>query len=148
MATVAALTPSVVPKYDSPKYDRLRHCPPSVRILLEQARQRLLDAEYAARPVDRYTQAHLAALRAAAAVLVARARPRNRAQPTNAWALLTTVAPELAEWSTFFAAASATRAAAEAGVHRLVTARDADDLVRQAGEFLTLAGHAVTRTLR
>jgi hypothetical protein len=81
-------------------------------------------------------------------VLVARARPRNRAQPTSAWALLTTVAPELAEWSTFFAAASATRAAAEAGVHRLVTARDADDLVRQAGEFLTLAGHAATRTVR
>jgi hypothetical protein len=148
VATVAALTPSVVPKYDSPKYDRLRHCPPSVRILLEQARQRLLDAEYAARPVDRYAQAHLAALRAAAAVLAARARPRNRAQPTSAWALLTTVAPELAEWSRFFAAASATRAAAEAGVHRLVTARDADDLVRQAGEFLTLAGHAATRTVR
>jgi hypothetical protein len=107
-----------------------------VRILLEQARQGLLDAEYAARPVDRYAQAHLAALRAAAAVLAARTRPRRRARPTSAWVLLPAVAPELAEWSAFFAATSATRAAAEAGVHRLVTARDADDLVRQAGEFL------------
>jgi HEPN superfamily protein len=143
----AALTPSVVPRYDSTKY-RLSHCPPSVRILLTQARQRLLDAEYAAHPVDRYAQAYLAALRAAAAVLAARARPRNRAQPTSAWARLATVAPELAEWSTFFAAASASRAAAEAGAHRLVTGRDADDLVRQAGEFLTLAGHAAARTVR
>ncbi|HWR46339.1 MAG TPA: SAV_6107 family HEPN domain-containing protein [Pseudonocardiaceae bacterium] len=148
VAAVAALTPSVVPRYDSPKYDRLSHCPPSVRILLKQARQGLLDAEYAARPVDRYAQAHLAALRAAAAVLAARARPRNRAQPASAWALLATVAPELAEWSTFFAATSATRAAAEAGVHRLVTERNADDLVRQAGEFLTLARDAVARTSR
>jgi hypothetical protein len=29
-----------------------------------------------------------------------------------------------------------------------VTAREADDLVRQAGEFLTLAGHAAARTVR
>lgn len=148
MAAVVVLTPSVVPRYDSPKPDRVRYCPPSVRVLLKQARQGLLDAEYSARPVDRYAQAHLAALRAAAAVLAARARPRNRAQPTSAWTLLATVAPELAEWSTFFAATSATRAAAEAGAHRLVTARDADHLVRQVGEFLTLASHAVARTSR
>jgi len=148
--TVAALTTALVPLHDlpkcrGPKYERRGYRLPSVRILLEQARQGLLDAEYAAHPVDRYAQAHLAALRAAAAVLAARARPRNRAQPTSAWALLATVAPELAEWSAFFAASSATRAAAEAGVHRLVTARDADDLVRQAGEFLALARHAVAR---
>jgi hypothetical protein len=87
VATVAALTPSVVPKYDSPKYDRLRHCPPSVRILLEQARQRLLDAEYATRPVDRYAQAHLAALRATALssahALVGWAHLRGRDRATS-----------------------------------------------------------------
>ncbi|MGH3866269.1 MAG: SAV_6107 family HEPN domain-containing protein [Pseudonocardiaceae bacterium] len=148
VAAAAALTRSVVLRYDTPKLNRLSHRPPSVRILLTKARQGLLDAEYAARPVDRYAQAHLAALRAAAAVLAARARPRNRSQPTSAWTLLATVAPELAEWSTFFAATSATRAAAEAGAHRLVTDRDADDLVRQVGEFLTLASHAVARTSR
>lgn len=143
MAAVAALTPPVVLTYD-----RLSHCVLRVRMLLEQARQGLLDAEYAARPVDRYAQAHLAALRAASAVLAARGRPRNRAHPTSAWALLATVAPELADWSAFFAATSATRAAAEAGVHRLVTDRDADHLVRQAGEFLALAAHAAARTSR
>jgi SAV_6107-like HEPN len=148
VAAVAVLTPSVVPRYDSPKYDRLSRRPPSVRVLLKRARQELLDAEYAVYPVDRYAHAHLSALRAATAVLAARARPHNRARPTSAWALLATVAPELAEWSTFFASTSATRAAAEAGAHRLVTDRDADDLVRQAGEFLILAGHAAARTSR
>jgi len=166
VAAVAAPIQSVVPWYDSPpwpgnqpdnlfdnpsdnpEHDRANHCPPSVRLLLRQARQGLLNAEYAARPVDRYAQAHLAALRAAAAVLAARARPRRRAQPTSAWTLLARVAPELAEWSAFFAATSATRQAAEAGVDRLVTARTADDLVRQVGEFLTLASHVAARTLR
>lgn len=146
MAAVVALTPSVVPQCDSPKFDRRNDYPPSVRILLAQARRGLLDAEYSTRPVDRYVQAHRAALRAAAAVLAARARPRNHAQPTNAWALLAIVAPELGEWSTFFAATSATRAAAEAGAHRLVTDHDADDLIRQAREFLALVSHALART--
>jgi hypothetical protein len=119
-----------------------------VRALLEQARQGVLDAEYAERPVDRYAQAQLAALRAAAAVLAARARPRRRGRPINAWLLLPTVAPELAEWAEFFASTSATRAAAEAGVHRLVTGRDADDLVRHAGEFLAQVERALSRTSR
>jgi hypothetical protein len=58
------------------------------------------------------------------------------------------LAPELAEWSAFFAAISATRAAVEAGASRLVTARQADDLVRQAGTFLGLVERVVARTLR
>jgi hypothetical protein len=116
--------------------------------LIEQARQTLTDAEYATRPVERYAKAHLAALRAAAAVLAARARPRRRVAPTSAWTLLGTVAPELAEWAAFFAAASVTRAAAEAGVHRLVTSRDADDMVRQSGQFVSLARRSATRTFQ
>jgi hypothetical protein len=62
--------------------------------------------------------------------------------------LLAGVAPELAEWSAFFAATSATRAAAEAGVRRLVTSRDADDMVRQASQFLGLARRCLIRTVR
>ncbi|MQA17140.1 MAG: hypothetical protein GEV09_24310 [Pseudonocardiaceae bacterium] len=116
--------------------------------LLQQARQGLLEAEYAPRPAERYAGAHLAALRAAAAVLAARARPRRRSRPTSAWTLLSRVAPELAEWASFFAAGSATRVAAQAGVTRLVTPRDADDLVRQAGQFLVLAERATDGTGR
>ena len=55
----------------------------------------------------RYACAHVAALRAAAALLAARAQPGARpgaAPQKNAWVLLAEVAPELAEWAAFFAA--------------------------------------------
>lgn len=120
----------------------------SAMVLLEQSRHSLVDAECAADPADRYVGAHLAALRAAAAVLAARGRPRGRARPTSAWTLLPGVAPELAEWATFFAAGSATRIAAQAGVTRTVTSRDADDLVRQTGQFLVLVERVVGGTGR
>ena len=89
----------------------------------------------------RYACAHVAALRAAAALLAARAqpapRPRGRRQK-NAWVLLAEVAPELSEWAGFFAGGAAKRAAAEAGSTRAVTAREADDLVRDADRFLAV----------
>ena len=85
---------------------------------------------------ERYALAHLAALRAAAAVLAARTRPRSRqGRPMSAWRLLTDVAPELNEWSAFFAAGAAKRAAAEAG-RPVVSQREADDLIRDAEQFL------------
>ena len=93
----------------------------------------------------RYACAHVAALRAAAALLAARARPapaRRRPQK-NAWVLLAEVAPELAEWATFFAAGAAKRAAAEAGSTRAVTEREADDLVRDADRFLAVVEQAL-----
>jgi len=46
------------------------------------------------------------------------------------------VAPELTEWASFFAAGAAKRAAAEAGIPRVVTAREADDLLRAAEQFI------------
>lgn len=98
-----------------------------------------LSAAVAAHDVaTRYASAHVAALRAAAALLSARARPtagRRRSQ-RNAWVLLAEVAPEMGEWASFFAAGAAKRAAAEAGSVRAVSAREADDLVREADRFL------------
>ena len=93
----------------------------------------------------RYACAHVAALRAAAALLASRARPataRGRRQK-NAWVLLTEVAPELAEWAAFFAAGAGKRAAAEAGSSRAVTEREADDLVRDADRFLAVVEQAL-----
>ncbi len=93
----------------------------------------------------RYAFAHVAALRAAAALLAARARPtptRRRPQK-NAWVLLAEVAPELGEWATFFAAGAGKRAAAEAGSSRAVSEREADDLVRDADRFLGVVEHAL-----
>ena len=95
----------------------------------------------------RYALAHVAALRATAALLAARTSPvpaprRGRAQK-NAWVLLAEVAPELAEWAAFFSAGAAKRAAAEAGSQRAVTEREADDLVRDADRFLGLVEEAL-----
>lgn len=94
---------------------------------------------------ERYIAAHLAALRAAAAVLAARARPgighRTRGRPPTVWTLLAHVAPEMGEWAAFFAASARRRADAEAG--RAISAREADDLVRAAAAFTDL----VTTTL-
>jgi hypothetical protein len=93
----------------------------------------------------RYAAAHLAALRAAAALLAARARPAptRRHRITSVWVLLRAVAPELDEWAAFFAAAAGKRAAAEAGIPRVVTAREADDLLRAAEQFVTVVETAL-----
>jgi len=129
-----------LPTGDRPTSDRLRR---SAVELLAAARRCLAEAVTTGDPVDpaaaadRYALAHLAALRTAAAVLAVRARPsRTRAgRPRPVWRVLAVVAPELAEWSTLFAAGAATLAAARAGV-RAVSAREADDLLREAQAFL------------
>jgi hypothetical protein len=112
---------------------------------LATARQGIAEAVLAATPAERYAAAHLAALRAAAAVLAVRTRPavtraqqRARQRPRSAWVLLSEVAPELAEWAAFFAAGAGKRAAAEAGLAHAVTAREADDLLRDTQTFLAL----------
>ncbi|GAA1855743.1 SAV_6107 family HEPN domain-containing protein [Asanoa iriomotensis] len=108
--------------------------------LLAIARHGLAEAAQTRPDGLRYAAAHLAALRAAAAMLAARARPsptrRNRI--TSVWTLLVMVAPELDEWATYFAAGATKRAAAEAGIPRVVTAREADDLLRAAEQFVAV----------
>jgi len=88
----------------------------------------------------RYATAHVAALRAAAAVVAARARPvpGRRSKLTSVWDLLGFVAPELREWAAYFAASAGKRAAAEAGIPRVVTPHEADDLVRAAAAFIAV----------
>ena len=99
---------------------------------------------------QRYACAHVAALRATAALLAARAAPvqvpRRGRQQKNAWVLLAEIAPELSEWASFFAAGAAKRAAAESGSRRAVTEREADDLVRDADRFLGLVEESLGMT--
>ncbi len=106
--------------------------------LLHCAQESLQEAVAAHTPHERYAAAHLGALRAAAAVLAARAQvapgPR-RQRIRSAWDVLTEVAPEFGEWAIFFAAAAKKRASAQAGIP-CVTAREADDLVRDSQRFL------------
>ncbi|MEU5216139.1 SAV_6107 family HEPN domain-containing protein [Streptomyces sp. NPDC020807] len=115
---------------------------PPVLDLLDKARAGLAEAALLDRPHERYATAHLAALRAAAAVLAARAvpdtAPRHRQRIRSAWELLPRLAPELAEWSALFASGAARRARAEAGIASAATRREADDLLREAGRFLDL----------
>lgn len=119
--------------------------PPAALRLLAAARAALREAHRAESAPERYATAHLAALRAAAAVLAARARPsdaRSR-RPTSAWVLLAAVAPELGEWAGYFAAGADKRAAALAGLRSAVTGREADDLLRDAMTFLGLVENTV-----
>jgi SAV_6107-like HEPN len=113
---------------------------------LLRARSALAEAELAERPSDRYLAAHLTALRVVAIVLTHRARSgaaRPNGRPRNAWRMLAEVAPELAEWAAFFAATQAKRDAVRAGATSIVSAREADDLVRDVEAFLRLVERAV-----
>ncbi|MEU4678058.1 SAV_6107 family HEPN domain-containing protein [Micromonospora sp. NPDC023737] len=113
--------------------------------LLAVARHGLTEAGQTRPDGLRYAAAHLAALRAAAALLAARARPTptRRNQITSVWVLLSAVAPELDEWAGYFAAGAGKRAAAEAGIPRVVSAREADDLLRAAGQFVSVVETAL-----
>jgi hypothetical protein len=112
---------------------------------MESARQGLATADSEVSAGARYVAAHLAALRAAAAVVAAKAEPPStrRQRPQSVWALLPKVEPALAEWAAFFAAGAAKRAAAEAGLPRAVSMREADELLRDAETFVSLAEGAL-----
>ena len=114
--------------------------PATTHSYLARSAESLSEAIAATEVPARYAHAHVAALRAAAALLAARAHPEpaRRRPQRNAWVLLAEVAPELAEWARFFAAGAAKRAAAEAGSTRAVSEREADDLVRDADRFLAV----------
>jgi SAV_6107-like HEPN len=119
---------------------------PTVLNLIETARRGLAEAEGEGDPGTRYICAHLAALRAAAAIVAARGEPGTggrRRRPRSVWELLPQVEPTLAEWAAFFAASAAKRAAAEAGLPRAATAREAEDLLRDAGTFVSVAERAL-----
>ncbi|GHG03067.1 SAV_6107 family HEPN domain-containing protein [Streptomyces zaomyceticus] len=129
------------PASDIHPVPRRTAAPPAALDLLAKARAGLVEAAALDRPHERYAAAHLAALRAAAAVLAARARPetdRRRQRIRSAWELLAELAPELTEWSALFASGARRRARAEAGIAGAATRREADDLLRDSAQFLRL----------
>lgn len=107
--------------------------------LLDRSRESLIDARHEPGVDRRYQIAHLAALRAGAAVLAARSRPSARVRGmVTVWDLIPTLAPELSEWSGVFARCASRR-------EDRVTAREADDLVLDAERFLELVARSLTR---
>lgn len=111
---------------------------------LVDAQAALAAAEIAPSPAQRFVEAQLAAVRAAAAVVTVRGRRRTD-RTRDIWLLVSDLAPELQEWAAFFAATQAKRRAIGAGAVAVVTARDADDLTRSAAEFVALVGRWLAR---
>jgi hypothetical protein len=116
----------------------VRRPPISVAVLdlLERSRTTLEAACRTSDASERYRDAHLGALRAAAALVAARTAPTPRARPRSVWQVLPGSAPELGEWAAFFAACSAHRSVIDRGGH--ISVREADDLLRQAEMFLEI----------
>jgi hypothetical protein len=111
----------------------------SALALLAQAHSVLGDAARAIEPGERFRLAHLSALRTAAAVSAQRGRPAaTRRRLMSVWVLLERVAPEHADWASYFASGAPIRAAVEAGAVSAASPRTADDQLRAAAEFLTL----------
>jgi hypothetical protein len=122
--------------------------PATALTLLRAARRGLADAASEREPANRYVDAHLAALRAAAAILAARGEPGSgarRRKTRSVWDMLPQVEPALAEWAAFFAASAAKRAAAEAGLRRRMSASEADSLLHDANTFVAVAERALGR---
>ncbi|MEP6598877.1 MAG: SAV_6107 family HEPN domain-containing protein [Actinomycetota bacterium] len=111
----------------------------SALALFAQGRRALFEAYQASSSAERFRLAHLAALRAAAAVS-ARAipPPGSRRQLQSVWSLVASAAPDLATWAAYFAAGAADRAAVEAGATSAVSHGDADDQLRAADAFLDI----------
>ena len=129
---------------------RRHESPPPARhhpLLPRAGRESLREAITARDVPTRYACAHVAALGPRPPCWrPGPARRRGARRQKNAWVLLAEVAPELAEWATFFAAGAAKRAAAEAGSTRAVSEREADDLVRDADRFLAVESSRLLRS--
>ena len=115
--------------------------PASALELLTRSDAELVAAQLSTAPEEQFLHAHLAALRAGAALLQVTGRPARRPVPRTVWDMVAAVAPELGEWTSFFADGAATRSAVEAGrggvdairaERTLGAAEDFQDAVRAA----------------
>ncbi len=113
--------------------------PARVLDLLGRADAELLAAQFSSEPWERLSHAHLAALRAGAAVVSSRGEPSGRRAPRTVWSMLGAVAPELGSWSTYFAEAASLRSAVDAGRFELVSPERAEEAVCAAEDFVDLA---------
>lgn len=108
--------------------------PESALELMARSDAELLAAQLASDSQEQFLHAHLAALRAGAALLQVTGRPARRPAPRTVWDMVAAVAPELGEWTAFFADGAATRAAVESGRSTVDPAR-AERTIRAAEDF-------------
>lgn len=109
--------------------------PEAVIDLLARSDAELVAATLASAPGETLVHAHLAALRAGAALVQVRGRPGGRPAPRTVWDMVAAVAPDLAGWSAFFADNAAARSAVEAGRGDLVDRARADRALAAAEDF-------------
>lgn len=123
---------------------------------LRRAESALLSAELSPGPAGRYLAAHLAAMRTAVTVLAVRTRPRRSGGgrsgggggPADVWQVLARTAPEYGEWAAFFAAGRQKWLLVQSGAYALVSEREADDLLRDAGDFYDLVSRRLAHAWR
>lgn len=114
---------------------------PAVFDALDRARAALQEASNEETAARRYATAHVAALRASAAVLAARPGSRSSRGSRSAWSLLGRAEPALEDWAAYFAAGAAKRAASEADLPGAATEAEAEELITAVGEFLEVIEH-------
>ncbi|GCD19686.1 hypothetical protein CTKZ_12480 [Cellulomonas algicola] len=112
---------------------------PRAAELLGRADAELLAAQFSSEAWEQFSHAHLAALRAGAAVIASRGRPAGRRALRTVWEILDVVAPELATWSGYFADAASLRSAVDAGRFDAVTPARAEQAVCAAEDFVDAA---------
>lgn len=110
--------------------------PPQSAELLGRADAELLAAQFSGEPWEMFSHAHLAALRAGAALVAARGRPTGRGAPRTVWGMLDAVAPELHAWSAHFAQSAALRSAVDAGRFDLVSPARAESALSAAEDLV------------
>ncbi|QCB93902.1 SAV_6107 family HEPN domain-containing protein [Cellulomonas shaoxiangyii] len=113
--------------------------PPQTADLLARADAELLAAQFSGEPWEMFSHAHLAALRAGAAVVAARGRPSGRGAPRTVWGMLDAVAPELHAHSALFAQSAALRSAVDAGRFELVSDARAERALCAAEDLVDAA---------
>ncbi len=104
--------------------------------LLSRADAELVAAQFSSEPWEKFAHAHLAALRAGAAVLAERQPLSRRRQTRTVWELLDQVMPELSRWTAYFAGGAALRAAVDAGRFDAVSDERAEQVLCHAEDFL------------
>ena len=116
---------------------------PQTADLLRRADAELLSAQFSSEPWEMFSHAHLAALRAGAALVAERGRPAGRGAPRTVWGMLDAVAPELHALSALFAQSATLRSAVDAGRFELVTATRAQRALAAAEQLVDAVRGAV-----
>lgn len=124
-----------------PVEGRVAHLPLTVEAtrMMKSARSQLRLAEQSVDEFERYSYAHLAALRVAGAVVEAATGGAKSRRVETIWQKLSRVRPELAMWAVVFEESAHLRALAEAGDLTLLRQSGADFWLGQARLFVEQA---------